>query len=197
MVEQGNFNVELAQDKIDLIEKIIKSDRKFANNEDLYDDFFNETCKRSFLIVKTVTSNETLEAYLKKIATTSILNVLKNEGRLRRSKSGYMSTQNVPLESVVESSIPDYSKIEVNYGPVVIQDTPEDYAVKKEILQLIVNTVYEIDEQEPDKQYLKLYDLRFEKGMTQKEIAEELSLSQSEVSKRLFKLMEKVKQTFN
>ncbi len=197
MVEQGNLNVELAQDKIDLIEKIIKSDRKFANNEDLYDDFFNETCKRSFLIVKTVTSNETLEAYLKKIATTSILNVLKNEGRLRRSKSGYMSTQNVPLESVVESSIPDYSKIEVNYGPVVIQDTPEDYAVKKEILQLIVNTVYEIDEQEPDKQYLKLYDLRFEKGMTQKEIAEELSLSQSEVSKRLFKLMEKVKQTFN
>ena len=197
MVEQGNLNVELAQDKIDLIEKIIKSDRKFANNQDLYDDFFNETCKRSFLIVKTVTSNETLEAYLKKIATTSILNVLKNEGRLRRSKSGYMSTQNVPLESVVESSIPDYSKIEVNYGPVVIQDTPEDYAVKKEILQLIVNTVYEIDEQEPDKQYLKLYDLRFEKGMTQKEIAEELSLSQSEVSKRLFKLMEKVKQTFN
>ena len=73
--------MELAQDKIDLIEKIIKSDRKFANNEDLYDDFFNETCKRSLLIVKTVTSDVTLEAYLKKIATTSILNVLKNEGR--------------------------------------------------------------------------------------------------------------------
>ena len=197
MVEQGNLNVELAQDKLDLIEKIIKSDRKFANNEDLYDDFFNETCKRSFLIVKTVTSDVTLEAYLKKIATTSILNVLKNEGRLRRSKSGYMSTQNVPLESAVESSLPDYSKIEVNYEPVAIQDTPEDYAVKKDILQQIVNSIYKVDEDEPDKQYLKLYNLRYEKGMTQKEIAEELSLSQSEVSKRLFKLMEKVKQTFN
>ena len=33
--------------------------------------------------------------------------------------------------------------------------------------------------------------------MTQKEIAEELNLSQSEVSKRLFKLMEKVKLAFN
>ena len=32
--------------------------------------------------------------------------------------------------------------------------------------------------------------------MTQKEISEELGLSQSEVSKRLFKLMEKVKQSF-
>lgn len=189
--------MELAQDKLDLIERIIKSDRKFANNEDLYDDFFNETCKRSFLIVKTVTSDVTLEAYLKKIATTSILNVLKNEGRLRRTKSGYMSTQNVPIESAVESTLPDYSKITVNYEPVSIQDTPEDYTVKKEILQLIVNSVCEIDSEEPDKNYLKLYDLRFEKGMTQKEIAEELSLSQSEVSKRLFKLMEKVKQTFN
>ena len=189
--------MELAQDKIDLIEKIIKNDRKFANNEDLYDDFFNETCKRSLLIVKTVTSDATLEAYLRKIATTSILNVLKNEGRLRRTKTGYMSTKEVPLETAVQSSLPDYSKIEVTYEPVAIQDTPEDVAVKKEILQIIVDSVFEVDEQEPDKQYAKLYDLRYEKGMTQKEIAEELSISQSEVSKRIFKLMEKVKQTFN
>lgn len=189
--------MELAQDKIDLIEKIIKNDRKFANNEDLYDDFFNETCKRSLLIVKTVTSDVTLEAYLRKIATTSILNVLKNEGRLRRTKTGYMSTKEVPLEIVVQSSLPDYSKIEVTYEPVAIQDTPEDVAVKKEILQIIVDSVFEVDKQEPTKQYAKLYDLRYEKGMTQKEIAEELSISQSEVSKRIFKLMEKVKQTFN
>ena len=154
--------MELAQDKIDLIEKIIKNDRKFANNEDLYDDFFNETCKRSLLIVKTVTSDVTLEAYLRKIATTSILNVLKNEGRLRRTKTGYMSTKEVPLETVVQSSLPDYSKIEVTYEPVAIQDTPEDVAVKKEILQIIVDSVFEVDKQEPTKQYAKLYDLRYE-----------------------------------
>lgn len=189
--------MELAQDKIDLIEKVIKNNRKFANNEDLYDDFFNETCKRSLLIVKTVTSDDTLEAYLRKIATTSILNVLKNEGRLRRTKSGYMSTHVQPLETVESSGLPDYSKIKISYEPVAIQDTPEDVAVKKEILQIIVDSVFEVDEQEPEKQYAKLYDLRYEKGMTQKEIAEELSISQSEVSKRLFKLMEKVKQTFN
>ena len=190
-------NVELAQDKIDLIEKIIKSDRKFVNNEDLYDDFFNETCKRSFLIVKTVSSDATLEAYLRKIATTSILNVLKNEGRLRRTKSGYMSTKDVSLDTAVQTSVPDYSNIKVENEPVDIKDTPEDLAIKKDILQIIVDTVYEVHESNPDKNYLKLYDLRYEKGMTQKEIAEELNLSQSEVSKRLFKLMEKVKQAFN
>lgn len=187
--------MELAQDKIDLIEKIIKSDRKFANNEDLYDDFFNETCKRSLLIVKTVTSDSTLEAYLKKIATTSILNVLKNEGRLRRTKSGYMSVQEVPIET--PSSLTDYSQVKVSYEPVDIQETPEDLAVKKDILQKIADTVYDIDQNAPDKNYLKLYNLRYADGLTQKEIAEELNISQSEVSKRLFKLMNKVKQAFN
>lgn len=108
-----------------------------------------------------------------------------------------MSTKELPLETVSQSSLPDYSKMEISYEPLAIQDTPEDVAVKKEILQIIVDSVFEVDELEPDKQYARLYDLRYEKGLTQKEIAEELSISQSEVSKRLFKLMEKVKQTFN
>ena len=180
--------MELEQDKINLIEKIIRSDRKFANNEDLYDDFFNETCKRSLLIVKTVTSDATLEAYLRKIATTSILNVLKNEGRLRRTQAGFVPTKTVSSDTL------DYSEISISYEPVDIQDTPEDLAVKKDILQKISDSVYEIDKRAFDKNYLKLYTLRYEKGLTQKEIAAELNLSQSEVSKRLFKLMNEVKQ---
>lgn len=190
--------MDLAQDKIDLIEKLIKSDRKFANNEDLYDDFFNETCKRSLLIVKTVTSDATLEAYLRKIATTSILNVLKNEGRLRRTKSGYNPVQTVSLDEPKQNNenVTDYSSIKVSYEPVDIQDTPEDAAIKKDILQKIVDSVSDINQKFPDKQYLKLYNLRFDNGLTQKEIAQEMNLSQSEVSKRLFRLMNEVKQTF-
>lgn len=189
--------MELAQDKIDLIEKIIKNDKKFANNEDLYDDFFNETCKRSFLIVKTVTSDITLEAYLRKIATTSILNVLKNSGRLRRTRDGFMSTGEVSLETLTPDTRPDYSSAKISYGSIHIEETPEDLVIKKEVLQKVIDTVYEINDTEPDKKYLELYMLRYEKGMTQKEIAEDLGLSQSEVSKRLFKLMGKVKQAFN
>lgn len=188
--------MELAQDKINLIERIIKTDRKFLNNEDLYNDFFNETCKRSLSIVKTITSDETLEAYLKKIATTSIINVLKNEGRLRRTRSGYIPSNEISLESQTSSLI-DYSSVKIDYKSVEVQDTPEDLAVKKEILQNIINAVNEIDKSAPEKLYYKLYNLRYENGLTQKEIASELNLSQSEVSKRLFKLMEKVKQALN
>lgn len=191
----GNFKVEFTQDKIDLIAKIIKNDRKFMNNEDLYDDFFNETCKRSVMIVKTISSDLTLEAYLRKIATTSILNVLKDSGRLRRTREGFTSTREVPLETSDDSSL--FANAKIEYDIVDVNDNPEEIVVKKEILQRVIDSVNEINNSEPEKQFLMLYNLRYDKGMTQKEIANELNLSQSEISKRLFKLMEKVKQAFN
>ena len=161
--------MELAQDKIDLIEKLIKANRKFINNEDLYEDFFNETCKRSLPIISTISSDATLEVYLRKVATSSILNVLKDSGRLRRTKSAYVEYDN----------------------------GPEDIAIQNEAVKLVANFLNEIDKNEPDKQYLEIYKLRYKEGRTQAEIASELNLSQSEVSKRLFKLMQKIKKSLN
>ncbi len=192
--------MEFTQDKIDLIERIIKNDRKFANNEDLYDDFFNETCKRSLNIVKTITSDATLEAYLKKIATTSILNVLKDSGRLRRTKDGFTPTKEISIEQIHEEKQESgniYATAKIIYEPADIKDTPEDTLLKKEILQHVINSLEKINNEDPDKNYLQIFKLRYDNGMTQKEIAEDLNLSQSEVSKRLFKLMEKIKQAFN
>lgn len=191
--------MELTQDKIDLIEKIIKNDRKFTNNEDLYDDFFNEMCKRSIPIVNTITSDVTLEAYLKKIAATSILNVLKDSGRLRRTREGFTSTNNVSLDEIKEnhSASDTYAHAKISYQLINFENEPEDLAVQKEVLQKLIDSLYAINKAEPEQKYLKIYKLRYEEGMTQKEIANELNLSQAEISKRLFKLMEKVRQAFN
>ena len=191
--------MELTQDKIDLIEKIIKNDRKFTNNEDLYYDFFNEMCKRSIPIVNTITSDVTLEAYLKKIAATSILNVLKDSGRLRRTREGFAPTNNVSLDEIKEnhSASNNYAQAKISYQLINFDNEPEDLAVQKEILQKLIDSLYAINKAEPEQKYLRIYKLRYEEGMTQKEIANELNLSQAEISKRLFKLTEKVKQAFN
>lgn len=179
----------LEQKKLDLIEKIIKNDRKFSNNEDLYDDFFNETCKRSLGIINIVSSDAALEAYLRKIAATSIINVLKNSGRLRRTREGYSAIHETSIESNIS-----FANVQVSYDCFQIQETPEEKAVQKDTLVQIAKAIFKIDAEEPEKQYLQLYKLRYDSGMTQKEISDTLELSQSEVSKRLFKLMEKVKQ---
>ena len=183
--------MEIAQDKIDLIGKIIRNDRKYPNNEDLYEDFLNETCKRSVAIIDAIDSDVTLEAYLRRVVTTSIINVLKDSGRLKRTRSGYMSTSELSFEE--ETPAIDYSNVVISYSNVKIPENPEEITIQKEILTFVADTIKKIDAEEPEKDYLRIYTLRYDKGMTQKEIASELYISQSEVSKRLYKLMEKVR----
>lgn len=197
--------MELEQDKIALIKKIITSDKKYVDNEDLFDDFFNETYKRSFLIMKSVKNEASLEAYLRKIATTSIINVLKDSGRLRRTSEGFAPTKETSLDELV-SSVPSqpqsqpqskYSNVNINYDVIDLSDGPEEVVIKKEILQKLIDAVSIAHTNNPAKQYMQLYELRYVKGLKQKQIAQEMNLSQGEVSKRLLELIEEVKQEFN
>lgn len=193
--------MELAQDKVNLIEKIIKSDKKYTDNEDLFDDFFNETYKRSFLVVKTVENEASLEAYLRKIIATSIIVVLKDSGRVRRTKEGFVPTLEESIDTIMsystDKNVDKYSNIQISYDIVDLKDGPEEIVIKKETLQTLVDAVYIAHSTNPAKQYLQLYQLRYEKGLKQNQIAKELNLSQSEVSKRLLELMGQVKKAFN
>lgn len=189
--------MELEQGKLDLIKKIITSDKKYTNNEDLFDDFFNETYRRSFVIIKTVKNESSLEAYLRKIATTSIINVLKNSGRVRRTKEGFIPAKEESLDEIIYIPENKYSNVNINYDIVDLNDGPEEIVIKKEIMQTLVDAISVAHSNNPAKQYMQLYELRYVKGYKQAQIAEELNLSQSEVSKRLLELMEEVKKAFN
>lgn len=180
--------MEIAQEKLDLIGKIIKNDRKYLNNEDLFEDFFNETCKRSAAIIDSIDTEATLEAYLRRIVTTSIINVLKDSGRLRRAGGTYQPAKEIPVEKV-----PEFPDGIINYANITVPQNPEEIVIQKEILDFVADTIVKIDKENPEKDYLQIYTLRYDKGMTQAEISEELGISQGEVSKRLFKLMEKVR----
>lgn len=190
--------MELEQEKVDLIKKIILSDKKYSDNEDLFDDFFNETYKRSFLVIKTIKNDASLEVYLKKIVTTSIINVLKNSGRLRRTTEGFIATEEKSLEEITSTETENkYANVHISYDIVDLSDGPEEVVIKKELQQKLLDTITIAHNSNPIKQYMQLYQLRYVKGMKQKEIAQELNLSQSEVSKRLLELIEEVKTAFN
>ena len=196
--------MELAQDKIDLISKIIKNDRKYPGNESFYDDFLSEACSRSVSIVSAIEDSNTLELYLRKVVTTSILSVLKNSGRLRRAKAGYVPRKEIsidqqPQEIEIEQSERevDYSAILVKYSDIELPQTPESLAIQKDLIEFVSSAIKNIDSAFPDEHYIQLYELRYAKGMTQREIASEMGISQSEVSKRLYELMDKVKEAMD
>lgn len=191
-------NVEsLTQEKRLLIEKCIKSNKKFLNNEDLYEDFFNETYKNALALLTTVSSESTMELYLKRVVTSAMINVLKDSGRLRRTGQGYQATPAVSLDSALDKFNPEFINKKIMFKQVELEESPEDAFIKREILKNITQILNKIEQQEPEKQYLTLFKLRYEDGLTQNEIAAKLGVSQSDVSKKLFKLMSKVREALN
>ncbi len=187
----------LTQEKKLLIEKCIRNNKKFQNNEDLYEDFFNETCKNAMSLLTSVSSESTIELYLKRVVTSAMVNVLKDSGRLRRTAQGYQATPTVSLESVGDRFNPEFVNKKIMFKNVDIEEGPEDAFIKREILKNITQILNKIEQKEPEKLYLVLFKLRYEDGLTQNEIADTLGMSQSEVSKRLFKLMSKVREELN
>lgn len=193
--------MELAQEHLDLIKRIIQSDKKYNGNEDLYEDFFNETCKRSLSILESVDDINLLEPYLKKIASTAIIVVLKNMDRVRRTGNGYIN--NDKINNDIDTTTNQQTKnqtatiFDVNYNFLNIKTNPEEIVIKKELLQSVYDAIVIAHSQNVEKQYLELYELRYVEGNKQAEIAKKMNISQSQVSKRLFELMESVKKSIN
>ena len=83
----------------ELIEKLIKSNNKYKGNEDLLEDFCSETLKRSYSLFDNVNIKD-IENYIAKVVNTSILTVLKQNGRVRRRENKYVSTREVLMNPV-------------------------------------------------------------------------------------------------
>ena len=87
--------MELVKEHTDLIKKLVKANPKFKGNEDLLDDFCSETYQKSYLILQSVNDIESLNAYMKKVVSSAIIDVLKNSGRLVRTTKGYSSVKEI------------------------------------------------------------------------------------------------------
>ncbi len=173
-----------------LIEKIVKNNKNFQGNEDLFEDFCSEAFQKSYMIFNSSSGVQKVESYLNKVVHTSIIGVLKNSGRLRRTSEGF-----IPVKEI---KVPDFSQPTVVKpyiaGPEYVLDFPdprqsaEEILITKECLQKIADAVCIIHKEVPSQCYLDIFNRRYIHGEKQTEIANALNLSQSEVSKRLMQL---------
>jgi len=185
-----------------LIEKYVRGNIKFKDNEDLFEDFCNEAFQKSYIVFNSDSDIQKIENYVSKVVNTSILSVLKDSGRLKRTSGGYIKTRELSLDSVrhIEPvTVPvgrQYSDLpkEFSYDIDDPKALVEEKIVKKEVLQKIADTVCILHSENPDKCYLEIYSCRFLKEMKQKDIAKELNLSQSEVSKRLMVIVREIRE---
>lgn len=174
----------------EFIERLVKLNNKFVGNEDLLEDFCSETYKRSYSLFESVDPMG-LESYIAKVVNTSVLTVLRENGRVRRRENKYVSTNDIFVtnqSSQIESFV---------YNMPDPRDSFEEKIVRKDLLQKIVDIVLVAQKNSPAKEFLRIFYLRYIKELKQKEIAEEVNISQAEVSKRLIELAQIVKSHFN
>ncbi|MCD7779279.1 MAG: hypothetical protein LUH05_01235, partial [Candidatus Gastranaerophilales bacterium] len=131
-----------------------------------------------------------IESYISKVVNTSILSVLKNSGRVRRTSEGYTPTKEIKV-----SDFNSVSEVKPHpLAPSFILDFPdpretaEEVLISKDCLQRIADAVCIIHKEVPSQLFLDIFYLRYIKGMKQTEMAKSLNLSQSEISKRLMQL---------
>ena len=189
----------------ELIEKLVKSNNKFKGNEDLIEDFCSETYKRSYSLFDNVNIKD-IENYIAKVANTAILTVLKQNGRVRRRDNKYVSTHEVLInpvpakiqepEIVVKAPEPAVVYEPFDYDIADPRDSFEEKVVRKDLLQKIVDIVLIAQKENPSKEFLKIFYLRYVKEFKQKDIAKEVNISQAEVSKRLIEILRIVKSHF-
>lgn len=171
-----------------LIEKIIKANTRYNGNEDLFEDFCSETFKRCYKILSTEETIVNFEAYLTKVASSAILDVLRTSGRLRRLKSGYKKIQQ---QTIAQGYTTD-EHCDIIYQIEDPSPTVEESLIKKEEVVNIRTAIKEINNEFEDKQFTTIFKMRYIDGKRQADIASELNISQGEVSKRLIELSKRV-----
>ncbi|MEI7475583.1 MAG: sigma-70 family RNA polymerase sigma factor [bacterium] len=182
--------MELTQEYRYLIENIIRKNPRFSGNEDLVEDFCSETFKRSYSVMSSLHNKANVDLYINKIASSAILEVLKSSGRLTRTRDGYHKRLEVSLNRETPYLKDDQGDLILDIEDPAIN--VEENIIDKEEIKHIKNCVILVSEKYPEKEYQKLFNLRYHQGMTQFQISEEVGISQSEVSKRLTELAKKV-----
>lgn len=180
----------LVEEQRTLIEKIVKNNKNFRGNEDLFEDFCSEAFQKSYMVFNSSSNIQKIESYVTKVVHTSILSVLKNSGRVRRTSEGFVPTK--------EIKVPDFTSAPVVkpniLGPEFVLDFPdpkenaEEVLITKDCLQRIADSVCIIHKEVPNQNFLGIFYMRYVNGLKQAEIAKRLNLSQAEVSKRLMQL---------
>ena len=184
--------MEITQEHQLLIQNIVKTNNRFSGNEDLFEDFCSETIKRSYKVISSMSNITNLEGYLKKVATSAILEVLKTSGRLRRSVSGYTKTAEILMsaENIIKHEDTSYD----NYLETIPDPSAyfEENLISKDLVNNVISQLYSINARNKEKNFITLFECRYVQGLKQSEIAEKMELSQGEVSKRLTELAKKI-----
>lgn len=175
----------ITQEHKGIIERLVTSNKRFAGNEDLFEDFCAEALEKSLFLLNKTTEIDKVASYLNRIVSNAMINVLKTSGRVARSAAGYknISQYSVPLENPLDNGFLDIKDPAISFVEKITED---------ETLGEIYECILRLDRKEPEQKFGLIFYMKYVENKKQREIASALNISQGEVSKRLLDLMQKI-----
>ena len=178
--------------------KYIKSNAKYQGNEDLCEDFLAESLRRSYSVLESVDDISFIEPYLRNVVNISFLTLLKNSGRVQRIRNSFVSAPKVisfdELESAIQ--IEPQTRKSSEFTVENIPDPKVDFfffVANKDLLTQVCNAVLVANSTDKSKRYYDIFVKRYVDLKKQSEIAQELEISQSQVCKRIYELVQIIK----
>jgi len=169
---------------------MVATNKRFKGNEDLFEDFCSEAFEKCCFLLQKTDEIQRIENYLNKLISSAIISVLKSSGRITRSADGYknIATQTVALENPLDNGFYDIKDTSINFV---------EKMTEKETLKEIYTLVLKLNDEHPKENYATIFYMKYVQNKKQREIASYLNISQGEVSKRLFNLIQMISEVMN
>ena len=165
--------------------EIIKKNDRYQGNEDLLQFIYDDTVERLGGILDTITDETVLRTYIERIAKLSIITVTK-----RRGSFSTVKREVAPKSESAASKVHQY-----HYDVFELpQIKPVEANLSDDFLVAVEQSVMQMENDYPTKDYIKIYKMRFVENKSLEEISEELNVSQAQVAERLFDLTAVVKE---
>lgn len=163
-----------------LIIEVIKQNERFAGNEALLNEIYEDAVVRLGGILESINDEAIIRGYVERIAKLSIITICrKQDSQPKAPKKNEQPSLSTPAI--------DYYKI-FNYEPEVT-----DESFQATILAEIESEICKLDKEAPAKEFIKLYRLRYQEKKSLEEVSEELNISQAQAAERLFEITALVK----
>lgn len=202
-----------------LIESVIRESAKFRGNEELIDLFCDAIYKKSYLLIDAIRDTARLKRHLMMISDSCMEQIIKEKRKFEETKVyrqiEYNSRLKEDIVSVKKSPLKDeddinedfrmqrakdsvinikeeiqmserYDSVESLIDPLEIcpQRRISEYTVDK-----LIQVVKAVSASFPKKRYYEIFTLRYIKKLNQSQIAQEMKISQVELSKRFVELI--------
>lgn len=160
-----------------LIIEVITQNERYRGNEDLLKYIYDDVITRLGGILETINDETVVRSYIERIVKLSVITTVKKRSLLLTSPSAN------PPESENKKSSGYYDELtfpQENKALRADVDAEQEAKLASEIIELA--------DKYPQKEFIKLYNLRFVENKSLEAISDELNVSQAQAAERLFEL---------